>query len=224
MKRAAALIALAMASIGARATDCDVLNSFDSRDHGDPALAKLGLAAVTGKDAAHFSTCPGANCIGKPYLLAGDTVVTAQTVSRWTCALFPNKLGGTTGWLPANRLAALPVDRNPQLSAWSGKWRRDTDAAMDIRVTGGKLTIAGEAFWRGSPVNVHTGELEGTNRPSGNLLDLPPPAERRKDFDPSLDCIAELRLVGPYLLVEDNMHCGGMNVTFTGAYRRPAAK
>jgi hypothetical protein len=29
-----------------------------------------------------------------------------------------------------------------------------------------------------------------------------------------------LRLFGPYLAVEDNTGCGGMNVTFSGVYPR----
>lgn len=78
----------------------------------------------------------------------------------------------------------------------------------------------GQAIWQSSPVNVHDGEMDGTSKPAGTLLTLPAASERRKDFDPSLECVASLRLVGPYLLVEDNLRCGGMNVTFTGAYRR----
>jgi hypothetical protein len=34
------------------------------------------------------------------------------------------------------------------------------------------------------------------------------------------DCRARLRLFGPYLAIEDNTGCGGMNVTFTGVYTR----
>lgn len=32
------------------------------------------------------------------------------------------------------------------------------------------------------------------------------------------DCLAPLHLLGPYLAVEDNGNCGGMNVRFTGIY------
>ena len=35
-----------------------------------------------------------------------------------------------------------------------------------------------------------------------------------------LDCRARMRLIGPYLLVADNGQCGGLNVSFSGAYRR----
>ena len=34
------------------------------------------------------------------------------------------------------------------------------------------------------------------------------------------DCRIRLRLLPPFLLAEDNMNCGGMNVSFTTVYRR----
>ena len=33
-------------------------------------------------------------------------------------------------------------------------------------------------------------------------------------------CKMTLRLVGEYLIADDNGECGGMNVTFDGVYRR----
>ena len=33
-------------------------------------------------------------------------------------------------------------------------------------------------------------------------------------------CTVTLRLLGPYLVASDNGGCGGMNVHFTGVYRR----
>jgi len=40
------------------------------------------------------------------------------------------------------------------------------------------------------------------------------------DTDGDDICRATLRLVGPYLLVDDNNDCGGANVTFDGVYRK----
>lgn len=34
------------------------------------------------------------------------------------------------------------------------------------------------------------------------------------------DCTVGLRRLGPWLVVDDNLACGGMNVTFRGVYRR----
>ncbi len=37
--------------------------------------------------------------------------------------------------------------------------------------------------------------------------------------DPA-DCRVTLTLLPPFLLAGDNMNCGGMNVSFTGVYRK----
>jgi hypothetical protein len=71
---------------------------------------------------------------------------------------------------------------------------------------------------------VNTGEIDATATPRGNRTAigsgydgaLPP------DISKADDCRARLRLFGPYLAVDDNTGCGGMNVGFTGVYsRRP---
>jgi hypothetical protein len=33
------------------------------------------------------------------------------------------------------------------------------------------------------------------------------------------ECRVAMRLIGPYLIANDAMKCGGMNVTFSGIYR-----
>jgi hypothetical protein len=55
----------------------------------------------------------------------------------------------------------------------------------------------------------HTGDVQGNALPDENRLVV-------RDED----CVLELELVGDYLGVEDNMHCGGMNVSFSDAYTR----
>jgi hypothetical protein len=73
---------------------------------------------------------------------------------------------------------------------------------------------------------VNSGELDGEAKPRGNTLaigydpdksaELPTP-EAAKD-----SCAARLSLYGRYLVVEDNLGCGGMNVSFSGVYVRAA--
>jgi hypothetical protein len=70
---------------------------------------------------------------------------------------------------------------------------------------------------------VNIGELEGKARPRDATLALgqgydgvKPPGERQD----LVECAARLRLFGRYLVVEDNMQCGGANVSFTGVYVR----
>ncbi|WP_252720180.1 hypothetical protein, partial [Acinetobacter baumannii] len=33
------------------------------------------------------------------------------------------------------------------------------------------------------------------------------------------DCRVRLRRVGPFMIANDTLHCGGLNVTFTGIYQ-----
>ena len=40
------------------------------------------------------------------------------------------------------------------------------------------------------------------------------------DGEDQYDCKATIRLIGIYLVVADNMHCGGANVSFSGVYRK----
>ncbi|HRE22601.1 MAG TPA: hypothetical protein PKW21_16460 [Rhabdaerophilum sp.] len=57
----------------------------------------------------------------------------------------------------------------------------------------------------------------------GNLLaigdDYTDPTKPWDETDRS-ECRARLQLVGRYLVVEDNVGCGGANVSFTGVYIR----
>ena len=49
------------------------------------------------------------------------------------------------------------------------------------------------------------------------------PARRGRAASPGRGgdgCVVDLWLTGPFLVARDNMRCGGMNVTFTGVYRR----
>jgi hypothetical protein len=67
---------------------------------------------------------------------------------------------------------------------------------------------------------VNTGEISGGGEPRDGALAIgyangsapPPPG--------GPDCAARLRLLGRYLVVEDNGACGGMNVSFSGIYVR----
>ncbi len=63
--------------------------------------------------------------------------------------------------------------------------------------------------------NIHTGEVEFEAAPNGNFLTL----EENEDL-----CSVTLRLVGDYLVVSDNLKCGGVNVTFNGVYRKTSSK
>lgn len=82
----------------------------------------------------------------------------------------------------------------------------------------GKLNVTGNAIWNGGKTesgdeNVHVGDMEGRMNVKGNKAQL------QSDGEP-YSCQANFRLVGEYLFVTDNSHCGGANVRFDGVYQR----
>lgn len=182
----------------------------------------FGVARVSGEKGSRVyfynddEGCPGpaAKCRQKAYLIPGDEVLTARAFGDWVCAWYqPARGPETVGWLPANRLARAEHPAAPPLGSWLGTWGfYDNELRLTRGARAGSLRVAGEATWQGvNPGNVHTGELEGEAEPAAGALKL--------GADPE-DCLATLRLVGPYLVVSDNKRCGGHNVTFDGVYRK----
>lgn len=161
--------------------------------------------------------CPkvgAAKCRLKSYLIAGDEVIVSRAFGDWLCAWFQPKRGGeTVGWLRAESLSVAEPDSKPPPARWVGEWEYDIQSLKIGASGGGALRVEGQAFWRGLGDNIHTGEVAGTARPSGNELVL------EDDI-----CRVTLKLVGEYLVAHDNANCGGVNVRFDGVYRRKQAR
>lgn len=191
--------------------------------------------------------CPKliARCKRKGFFLPGDVLVATDVVGPFTSVEYVDRNGVATGGYVASGSLA-PVERPVQpMSSWSGTWRRDDETGFEIKPTKfrGQWRAEGTALWgthdpervkRGS---VHTGSIEGRFRPTDNwagLIDTDSgtPVLRNNDridwehdfpYNKSdgYDCQVRLRLLEPYLLAyDDGDKCGGVNVSFTGAYRR----
>jgi len=159
--------------------------------------------------------CPGAGakCRQKAYLIPGDAVVVSRRLGDYLCAWYaPAKGAETVGWLRADDVTISEADAGTPLSRWLGAWEYAGQSLDVSRGTkAGALAVSGEAFWRGQGDNVHVGEVEFEAAPAANVLKL----EENKDL-----CGVTIRLVGPHLVVSDNLKCGGLNVTFNGVYRK----
>ncbi len=107
------------------------------------------------------------------------------------------------------------MTQTPPLASWLGDWRYGENT---IRFTNNKLAgflnVTGDALWRGLGDNVHVGEMDERVEPRLNIVKV---GESSTDEH---ECKVTLRLVGEFLVVHDNMRCGGMNVSFSGVYRR----
>jgi len=185
--------------------------------------------------------CPSAApaCRERGFVLPGDAVIVVGTGSGYACAIFASpapRAATTSGWLPEAALAtpAVVSDATPLATPdWRGDWRSGAERRIRIDATPqGGIALAGEAtFGAGDPDRVrrgavNTGDFDATATPLGDQLAflvgddgkaLPFDAARAK-----AESLCGLRLwrLGPSLVATDNLQCGGMNVTFTGVYRR----
>jgi hypothetical protein len=103
----------------------------------------------------------------------------------------------------------VAITTKPGLDAWVGTWVAQ-EAEITIKRSGDELVVSGFAMWH----HQNTGEVNGKARPKGDLLQIG--AEETEEDA----CKVNLQSFGPYLLVDDNQNCGGLNVSFGGTYRR----
>ncbi|WP_343714425.1 hypothetical protein [Inquilinus sp.] len=181
--------------------------------------------------------CPKdtAGCRLKEYLVANDRVVVTAVQGAYACATFtggaPN-FASTTGLLPLSALADTPQAAEGD---WTGAWRSGDEQEIDIRkVAGNAIAIEGNATYGGDDPErvargaVNAGQIGATLTPEGDKAAFSAGDDGKGapyDANPGDDSVCRVRLwrVGPYLLAADNLMCGGMNVSFTGVYRREKA-
>lgn len=154
----------------------------------------------------------------KTYLVAGDTVFGGPEQSGFRCAYYGSAKGFLiAGFLPVKNLQ--PVNGEGELSAdfLAGNWQTSlgpklTPNTITIKPAGaGKVSASGEAYYQtAQTVNEGSFECGGVTVDKG--------AKQLVCRDDG--CEATIRRRGPYLVVDDNRNCGGLNVTFEGIYVR----
>ena len=190
----------------------------------DPDWARGTLVKVRTGSTRYFYSgsetgCPSltAKCKRMAYLVPGDLIVAYQRQGPFTRVEYVNAAGRTT-WGYLETAALEPARVKP--AAWAGAWR-GTEHSIRIFPTRvpGRFRVTGEATWgRSDPERVRNGgvnegSFEGFITPGANGANL-------SEGDGELACRVKLRLLGPYLLVTDNLNCGGLNVSFRGVYRK----
>ena len=181
--------------------------------------AEFKLAKIGGNWTAriHFfkddDDCPSytTKCETKSYLITGDQVLVSRRYGQWICGWYqPRKGSETVGWLLADKLLMSEPPARPSLASWIGLWKYGK-ASLNIRRDSktGFLKVKGYAIWEGGRDRVHVGGVEATAQPEGNELAL---VEE--------ECRVTLKLVGDYLVADDNSECGGVNVRFNGVFRK----
>ena len=111
-------------------------------------------------------------CRQRSYVVNGDTVVTGRDLGAYRCAFFPNRVGGSAGWVDRSKLQPLPV-AVPSLQDWAGNWK-DGDNGLRITVQGGQLHVEGDAYWPSAnptpeqrPYGPNMGQVEARAAPRG---------------------------------------------------------
>ena len=227
MRAFGAIVSIAALLTAVPAAACDDLLDFES---------SLTAATVRGsgrvyfhKDDADRSGCPaaGAACRTRAFVVSGDAVLVQSKEGAFTCATFADPRGRqTSGWLPSATLAPTMPDPNPR---WVGRWRSGPEKRIDITRENGGIEVSGEATWGASDAQrvrnggVNEGVFDARPKPGG--ADVAFTLDHKGEVSPyeagdENDCRLRLSRRGPYLLVYDNVRCGGANVTFSGIYRR----
>jgi hypothetical protein len=171
------------------------------------------------------AACPGEKevCRKKAFLVPGDVVLTGRTQGDFTCVAYQSfqarKQDWTTGWLPTSSLAPVAPMRSPKMPDWVGSWSHPGGTVSISRGKNGTLSIEGEQTYPAAG-GAHSGVLGAVVAPTQGVIafvdDGTTPFEKAEDGQ----CLVRMQRVGAWLLVEDNMQCGGSMVTFTGLYRR----
>lgn len=174
-------------------------------------------------------------CRTNAYVVAGDLLVASDVgtlgrgPTKWVEVEYVSRSGRSTrGWLRDTDLKPYSEPLTP-LRTWAGGWKR-TEANITMRPgrPAGTIAVSGIATWGSSDPDrvrrggINMGEIEGTFRPIQSKGGFTMGEAGSLPFDKGheSDCRVRFRLLLPYLLVEDNSNCGGMNVSFLGTYVR----
>lgn len=190
----------------------------------EPAVISAGSAAPGIDDsgsqdaAGNEVVCPSADasCQIDLNLRPGLSVLALHEWREYTCVVAIEQYYMV--WVPSERIVRQPVAT--ETDDWLGLW---TDHYNRLRITSseGQWHVEGDAYWFGALLNaetgervVHFGDVSAVGQPEGRQWLV-------SHGDNEYDCQVSMTLVGDYLLVDDNRHCGGMNVSFQGLYAKP---
>ncbi len=182
------------------------------------------LATVKGKKGERVffydddeKNCPnGKNCRRKSYLIPNDEVIVSRKFAGFACAWYQPKKGAeTVGWIPLEKLEFTEMVQSGGKEAWTGTWNYyDNEIKIAATEKPDVYKITGNAFWKGLGDNIHIGELDDEAKFVDDKLKY-----GEEDAD-EYACKVTLQLVDKFLIVADNLNCGGVNVSFSGVYKK----
>lgn len=184
------------------------------------------------KNATDAPNCPSAAeaCRERAYLVPGNGVIAGRRHEGFRCSIYVGSTGQVrAGWLPETGLITLPPANDPD---FVGKWRSGPEQSIAIRRDGANWQLEGQATYSGQdPERLRRGAVNigdfsatvprtGSDGPTRLAFTEGPDGTLPYDKGEETACKMRMQLVGPWLIVGDNLRCGGANVTFNGIYRR----
>ncbi|WP_223645369.1 hypothetical protein [Corallococcus sp. EGB] len=178
------------------------------------------IKAPTPKQPVSFQSeakaCPAQGECGwkqRSYLIPGDTVLAGPEQGGFRCAYYVTAKGKPlAGFLPAANLEPAKGEKGLDAAVLAGTWVYAENEIVFTSKAGGLLHAEGNA----------TAVVNGTANTGGFAEDVKPGGEELRIGDPKEEdeCLVTVQRRGPYLLVSDNLQCGGLNVSFKGLYIR----
>jgi len=204
------LIVLLSISVSASAqtkpTEACTFVGFESGSQNEPDLAEVN----TKTPALAWMNCDSSKGCFSLKIDPGSPVLIYRNNGEWTCGYGVDRRGAGPAWFRTKDLRPLKFTAVPPIEDWYGVWKGGEDRmAISASKNAGELRFVGNAIWQGANGNEHFGDAKGNAVPSGNRLHV---------VDGG--CVIDLTLVGKYILADDNQGCGGMNVRFSGFWKR----
>lgn len=226
-------VVLATSQAAASGRDCSS-SDFSADDDLQAAVVRSDARRLHfTKNAAMLAVCPatGEPCREAAYLVPGNGVIVGAEVDGFRCAIYLASNGQSrAGWLASESLMLLPPAMRPD---WSGRWVARSEQTITVKPDddGGWLFEGDATYGALDPARVRSGGVNTGNFSAtiqsgdvqgGRLIAFAEGRDTTLAYDQGEEglCRVKLRLVGPWMVVNDNQKCGGHNVTFTGIYRR----
>jgi hypothetical protein len=179
------------------------------------------------KNASDDAACPAERegCEQPSYLIPGDLLLVGKTRGAYSCVSYQSAADRTqrwtVGWLLSASLTPVQPARAGEAADWTGRWIHAGGAITISRGRRGTLRIRGEHVYPAAQ-NVHSGVIGAEAKPAHGLLQFAD--DGSASFDAANaeagSCLVRMQRIAELLVVEDDGHCGGSLVTFTGFYRR----
>jgi hypothetical protein len=197
------------ASAQTKPTEACPFVGFESGSQKKPNLAEVNTKTL----ALTWTACDSSKGCFSLKVDPGSPVLIYRNNGEWTCGYGVDRHGAGPAWFRTKDLRPLEFTTDPPIEAWYGVWKDGGDrVAISASKNAGELRLVGNAIWQGANGNEHFGDAKGKAVPSGNRLHI---------VDGG--CVIDLTLAGKYILADDNQGCGGMNVSFSGFWKRASA-